>query len=262
VFGSVGQVSDEEVEVFGSLLTVACASVGVLGIGEESRLRGCVTLTEIFGQSGVGVGVVALELGQEAFDGDGHELSSAEGGHMAEDVGGVEPLSGDVEVECVDEFGSDLIEDLGGEVVLAEELLIAFEGSRGESGAWFEVQGVLDVGSEDVGFDGVLSVPVEEVGEEDEAGHGIEFFGGSAEGVTEMLGELADRHDFEDDVSKDALPAAGDDLDACGRYDPLEGVKEAVLSGIDGMDHCVKLRLTRPWFSQFPVEMVRLGHHG
>jgi hypothetical protein len=31
--------------------------------------------------------------------------------------------------------------------------------------------------------------------------------------------------------------------------------------------HCscglvVKLRLTRPWFSQFPEEMVKLGHHG
>jgi len=24
----------------------------------------------------------------------------------------------------------------------------------------------------------------------------------------------------------------------------------------------VKLRLTRPWFSQFPDEMVKLGHHG
>jgi hypothetical protein len=68
------------------------------------------------------------------------------------------------------------IKDRRGEIIVAEELLIAFEGAAGESDAGFEVQGVLDVGSEDVGFDGLCSLSVEEVGEEDEAGHGIEFF--------------------------------------------------------------------------------------
>jgi len=156
---------------------------------------------------------------------------------VAEDVGRVESLSGDVEVEGVDEFRGDLVEDACGEVVVAEELLIAFEGASAECGAGFEVQGVLDVGSEDVGFDGLLSVPVEEVSEEDEARHGIEFFGVSAEGFAEVLGEVIDGHDLKDDMTKDPLPAVADDLVSCRWNDPFEGVEEAVLSGVDGIDH-------------------------
>jgi len=90
---------------------------------------------------------------------------------------------------------------------------------------------------EDVGFDGLLRVPVEEVGEEDEAGHGKEFFGGSAAGVAEVFRQIADGHDFEDGVSKEPLPAVFDDLPACRRDDPLEGVEEAVLSGVNDVDH-------------------------
>ena len=90
-----------------------------------AKSRACgrrVALAEVFGQGGVGVGIVALELGQEPLDGDGHELGSAEGGHVAEDVGRIESLSGDVEVEVGDEFRGDVVEDLCGEVVVAEEL--------------------------------------------------------------------------------------------------------------------------------------------
>src|SRR3954453_14060682 len=86
-------------------------------------------------------------------------------------------------------------------------------------------------------FDGLLSVPVEEVGEEDESGHGIEFFGGGACGVTEVLGELVDGQDLEDGMSEDPLPTVSDDRPTGRRNDPLERVEEAVLSGVDGMDH-------------------------
>ena len=129
VVGSIGEAGDDEVEVFGGLLTVACAGVGVFGVGEELRLGRRVAVAEVFGECGVGVAVVPLELGQEPLDGHGHEVGSAEGGHVAEDVGRVESLSGDVEVEGVDEFRGDLVEDACGEVVVAEELLIAFEGA-------------------------------------------------------------------------------------------------------------------------------------
>ena len=40
VVGSIGEAGDDEVEVFGGLLTVACAGVGVFGVGEESRFAG------------------------------------------------------------------------------------------------------------------------------------------------------------------------------------------------------------------------------
>ena len=139
--------------------------------------------------------------------------------------------------EGVDEFRGDLVEDTCGEVVVAKELLVAFDGPRGDLDSGLEIQGILDVGSKDIGFDGLLSVPTEEVGEEDEAGHGIEFFGRRAEGFAEVFSEVADGHDFEEDVSKESLPAVGDDPSSDGRDDALEGVEEAVLSGIDGVDH-------------------------
>ena len=50
VVGSIGEAGDEEVEVFGGLLTVACAGVGVFGVGEESRLRRRVAVAEVFGR--------------------------------------------------------------------------------------------------------------------------------------------------------------------------------------------------------------------
>ena len=78
-------------------------------------------------------------------------------------------------------------------------------------GAGLEVQGVLDVGAEDVGLDGLLGGPAEEVGEEDEPGHGVELLGGGAEGVAEVSSEFGDGHDLEEDVAKDALPSVGDD---------------------------------------------------
>src|SRR3954453_6320902 len=115
--------------------------------------------------------------------------------------------------------------------------------------AVFGVEGVLDVVAEDVGFDGLLRVPVEEVGEEDEAGHGIEFFGGGAEGVAEVFGQFTDGQNLEDGMSKDALPAVFDDLPPGRWYDPFEGVEEAVLSGIDRMDHGGRNSFSRLWLS-------------
>jgi hypothetical protein len=51
-----------------------------------------------------------------------------------------------------------------------------------------------------------------------------------------MLGQLVDGHQFEQDVSKDALPAVGDDTSSRRGNDALEGVEEEFLSGIDVVD--------------------------
>src|SRR4029077_12347517 len=104
-------------------------------------------------QSGVGGGVVPLQLGQEPLDRHGHELGATKAGHVAEDVGRVEPLSGNIEVQRLDEPGGDVLEDAYGEIVLPEQLLVAFEGARGDLDSRLQVQGVLDVGSKDVGLD-------------------------------------------------------------------------------------------------------------
>jgi hypothetical protein len=153
---------------------------------------------------------------------------------VAEDVCGVESLSGDVDFKGFSEFGGNLVEDLCGEVIVSEELLVAFECASAESRAWFEVECILDVGAEDVGFDGLLCIPVEEVGEEDESGHGIKFFGGSTKGVAEVFGEVSHRHEFEEDMSEDALPAVFDDFPSGGWDDTLERVEESILSWVDG----------------------------
>jgi hypothetical protein len=81
----------------------------------------------------------------------------------------------------------------------------------GDLGTGIEIQSVLDIGAKDVGFDRLDGGPAEEVGEEDQPRHGIEFLGGSAEGLTEMCRELGDGHDFEENVPNDPLPALGDD---------------------------------------------------
>ena len=157
--------------------------------------------------------------------------------HVAEDVRGVESLAGDVEFEVFGEFGGDFVEDDRGEFIVSKESLIAFEGAGGESRAWFGVEGILDVGAKDVGFDGLVGVPAVEVGEEDESRHGIEFFGGRACGVAEVFGEVSDGHEFEEDLSEDALPAGFDDFPTGGWDDAVEGVEESVLSRVDEVDH-------------------------
>jgi hypothetical protein len=52
-----------------------------------------------------------------------------------------------------------------------------------------------------------------------------------------VLCEFIDRHEWEEDMPEDGLPAVSEDLPTGWGYDPLEGVEEAILSGIDGMDH-------------------------
>ena len=52
-----------------------------------------------------------------------------------------------------------------------------------------------------------------------------------------MLSEFADRHDLEDGMSKEALPTIADDFATCRWNNALKGVKEAVLSRVDGMNH-------------------------
>ena len=100
-----------------------------------------------------------LERGEEPLDRHGQELGAAEAGPVAEDVGRVEPLAGDVASERRDESGGDVVEDAGSAVVVADALLVAFESTGGDRGAGLEVQGIRDVGSEDGGLEGLLGVP-------------------------------------------------------------------------------------------------------
>ena len=64
-----------------------------------------------------------------------------------------------------------------------------------------------------------------------------------------MGAEFGDGHDLEEDVSKDALPSVGDDPPSDRWDDAIEGIEEAVLSGIDGMDHGGRNSFSRLWLS-------------
>ena len=152
-------------------------------------------------------------------------------------MGRVEPLAGDVDFELFRQSNRHVVEDLSGQFVLAKELLVTLNGARRHFNAGLQVEGVLDVAAEDVSLGGLLGGPVEEVGQEDQAGHRVQFLGGGSQFPAEMLGQFAHGHQFEEDVSKDSLPARADDPLTGGRYDALEGVEEAVLSRVDDVDH-------------------------
>jgi hypothetical protein len=109
--------------------------------------------------------------------------------------------------------------------------------SCGDNDAGLGVEGVLDVGAEDIRLGGLLGGPAKEVGQEDQAGHGVELLGGPAPVRAEMVSQFVDGHEFEEDMSKDALPAVGDDALARGGDNAVEGVGGAGLSGVDGVNH-------------------------
>ena len=56
-------------------------------------------------------------------------------------------------------------------------------------------------------------------------------------GAAEVFREIADRKNFQECVPKNALPPVGDELEPSGRDDPLKGVKEAILFGVDHVNH-------------------------
>ena len=64
-----------------------------------------------------------------------------------------------------------------------------------------------------------------------------------------LLGQFADGHHFEEDVSKDSLPTRADDPLTGGGYDALEGVEEAILSRVDHVDHNGRNSCFRIWLS-------------
>src|SRR5271157_1719745 len=137
----------------------------------------------------------------------------------------------------------------GGQFVLAKHLLIAFDGARRDCDAGLEVEGVLDVAPEDVSLDGLLGSPAEEVGQENQAGHRVQFLGGGAQFPTEILGQFANGHHFQEGMPKDPLPTLGDDPLSGRGYDALEGVEEAILSGVDRVDHNGRNSCFRIWLS-------------
>jgi hypothetical protein len=107
----------------------------------------------------------------------------------------------------------------------------------------------LNVAPEDVSVHGLFGGPAEEVGQEDQAGHRVEFLGGGAQFPTEILGQFANGHHFQEGMSKDSLPTLGDDPLTGRGYDALEGVEEAILSGIDHVNHNGRNSCFRIWLS-------------
>ena len=70
---------------------------------------------------------MTLKLGQKPLDCRGQQPSAAEGGHAAEDVVGIKPLSGNVDFHVLGECVDDGLENFCGQIILAKMLLITFE---------------------------------------------------------------------------------------------------------------------------------------
>src|ERR1019366_3329075 len=89
-----------------------------------------------------------------------HVSATAKGSHVAEDVGGVEALLIDVQVEFIDQLHRDVVHELCGQVVVAKEGAIAFESAEGYLvEARFEIESELDIGVKEIGLDRVVVGP-------------------------------------------------------------------------------------------------------
>jgi len=82
-----------------------------------------------------------------------------------------------------------------------------------------------------------FSPPADEICEEDDTGHGVEFFGGGAGDFAEICGQFRDGHFFEEDMPEHALPSPGDNFEASRSDEPLTGVQKPLLSRIDFVNH-------------------------
>jgi hypothetical protein len=86
-------------------------------------------------------------------------------------------------------------------------------------------------------FDSLRISPAEEIGDEDEACHGVEFFGGGTEMFGEIFRESFDWHFFEKDGAEGTLPAILENFETGVGEKPVEWVEKAILSRVDFVDH-------------------------
>ena len=103
--------------------------------------------------------------------------------------------------------------------------------------AGFDIESEFEIVIELEVMEGLLVSPAEEIGDEDEAGHSVEFFGGSTEMFGEVFRESIDGHFFEKDGAEGALPAILENFETGVGEKPVEWVEKAFLSWIDCMDH-------------------------
>ena len=92
---------------------------------------------------------------------------------------------------------------LGGQIVVAEPLAIAFQRALAKFvDARFEIKGELHVGAKQVSFDGRGIGPVEGLLEKQQAGHRVEFFGRPAVRWVVMPADGLGGHEFEERLSE------------------------------------------------------------
>ncbi|WP_193619527.1 hypothetical protein [Fimbriiglobus ruber] len=166
---------------------------------EESGRRRCGALTQLRRQRRVIRLVMTLDLREKPLDGHAHQAGAAEAAHVAEGVRGIEPLPIDGQLKVLDQLAGDGVHDLGGQFVIDKEGAVAFECAIAHLiAAGFEIEGVRDVGPKEVGIDGFGRGPVVHLLEEEQAGDGIAFLGGTSDGGIAVFAELANGHELEE----------------------------------------------------------------
>ncbi len=207
----VGEPRDQIVHVVSHLLAQELTAFGVLlQVAEKQVARRLIASAKRLAQGVVGRSVVAFELREKSFDRHAHHPRAAELGHVALDMGGIEPLLGDAQIELFDQGGRDVFHDPPSQAVFDHQLLVSLDGSRRHALIFgTEIQGVLDIDAEHVGAGGFLGGPIHELHEEDQPTHGVEFLSGLADGRIEVFLHGVDRHQLQDGLAKQMLPSGG-----------------------------------------------------
>ena len=132
------------------------------------------SLPNTFPDLAVALFVVPFELDQEPSNGRGHETDAAKLRHVRFDVGGIEPLFGDVQIQQLDEFRGHVVHDLLGQFIVAKQRDVSLESTAAKALILgLEVERVLKVDVEHVGVSRFLVSPVAELHDEEQAGHRI-----------------------------------------------------------------------------------------
>lgn len=181
---------------------------------------------------------MADQLGQEAFDRNAHHASAAEGSHVAEDVGGVDPLLGDLHLTDFDQVLGHAFHDLRRQTIFHEKLLISLQRTHGKVVRYGrEVERELNVHVEAIGVDGLQVGPVIYFFDEEKTTHGVELFRWGSHVRREMLCEDFDRKSGQGNEAEGTLPAIEEVLAGSVSQDGGELVKEVVLLRISDVPH-------------------------
>ena len=239
IIRQLGKMTDQVIHVFGYLLPKQTAGFTIFaGVAKELMNTGDITLTQWFGHRLIIFWVTALYLGQKPFDGHSHHTRAAKTGHVTENMGGIQTLFVDFNPQQIDQFGGNITHYRFGQIILFKMIKVAFQGPyRNIMGHRFEIQGIMNVHAKTIGIQGLLFGPVLEFHDQQQSGHGVEFFSRPSHAGIKAARNGIDRHELENGMPKDARPAVEQTLAGFYGQDTVKRVKKPGLLWIYNFMH-------------------------